>query len=152
MLKFKSFKLLVVISRALKDIYVKEYNQFRDIIHVAPDGADIIIEEVIKDVDSAERLQIGYIGHLYEGRGIELIIEMAKICDWADFNIIGGTPNDIERVKEISSNVNNFFLRGYKTHSETEHLRSKMDILLAPYQEKVHIGGGALPQRNGCHL
>ena len=142
MLKFNSFKMLVVISTVLKDIYLKDYSQFRDMIHVAPDGADINIEEGVKDLESTERLQIGYIGHLYEGRGVELILEMAKTCDWVDFKIIGGTPYDIERIKEISKDVKNFFLLGYKSHSETEQLRSEMDILLAPYQEKVHIGGG----------
>jgi hypothetical protein len=41
LLKFHSFKLFVVITEVLKRIYLENYNQYKNIIYVAPDGADL---------------------------------------------------------------------------------------------------------------
>ncbi len=87
-------------------------------------------------------LQLGYMGHLYPGRGVEIIIECAKILPQHDFHIIGGTEEDIEYWKNIA-NYDNLFFHGFIKHSDIYRYRNKCDVLLAPYMDKnVAMAGG----------
>ena len=67
---------------------------------------------------------------------------MAKNCTWADFHIVGGAEDDIERIRNISVKIKNVTIQGYIPPPKAELFRLKMDVLLAPYQEEVHIAGG----------
>ena len=145
LLKSKYFKKLVVISKALKDIYL-EKNFLKNInIEVAHDGADEItnFNERINLKGEKEKLKVGYVGHLYKGRGIETIIECAKKIDDMTFHIVGGLKVDIDYWKEYlkSTNLNNIYFYGFVTPNETKKYLNSFDILLAPYQNKVSVFG-----------
>ncbi len=98
LIKSPAFKKFVVITHALKDYYQERHPSLSNKIIVAPDGADPIPEGLapIEFPYKGKRLQVGYVGHLYSGRGIEVIFQLAKRCPWADFHIIGGTDHDID--------------------------------------------------------
>ena len=81
----------------------------------------------------SDKLQIGYIGHLHKGRGIDIIIEIAKRVPDIDFHIIGGNDADINYWKKIT-NENNIFFHGHVAPSVVYKYRNSCDILLAPYQ------------------
>ena len=68
-----------------------------DKIIVAHDGADEVVDFNSKTslLGQKNTLKIGYIGHLYKGRGIELIIECAKQIKDMTFHIVGGFNDDI---------------------------------------------------------
>jgi glycosyltransferase involved in cell wall biosynthesis len=140
----KNFANLVVITFALKDYYLENYPQLINRIIVAPDGADPVDEkiEVFDFANNKERLQIGYVGHLYPGRGVEIIIKLAELCDWADFHIIGGTESDINYWKDSSNTINTTF-HGFVTPVVAERMRVACDVLLAPYQNSVAVSGGS---------
>lgn len=139
----KSFDHLVVITFALKEYYLHNYPQLKDRIIVAPDGADPVDEkiEAFDFSNNKERLQVGYVGHLYPGRGVEIIIKLAELCDWADFHIIGGTESDINYWKE-NSKISNITFHGFVTPVVAECMRVACDVLLAPYQNSVAVSGG----------
>lgn len=142
-LKRKPMK-LVVISNALKDILRKELNGFalNCTIHVHHDGADIPKLNLLKlkeEIDS-DTINIGYLGHLYPGRGIEIIVGMAKQLPAYQFHIIGGESSDIEYWKTNLESVNIKF-HGHQPPEIAELFRVSMDILLAPYQQVVSISG-----------
>lgn len=87
-------------------------------------------------------LQLGYMGHLYPGRGVDIIIECAKKLPQHDFHIIGGTEDDIEYWKN-RANFDNLFFHGFIKHSDIHRYRNKCDVLLAPYMDKnVAMAGG----------
>jgi glycosyltransferase involved in cell wall biosynthesis len=143
LIRRKAFHGLVVISDALKKIYLLKKLLTKDNIFVAHDGAD--------DQESAEPLtswpgragilQVGYIGHLFEGRGIEIIVTLAKQFDMADFHFIGGTETDITRwrVKNLPANV---YFHGHVPPGEVARYRAMCDVLVAPYQKRVMVFGG----------
>ena len=82
---------------------------------------------------------IGYFGHLYEGRGIELIKKIATMRQESAFFIFGGSEKDIIKNKR-KNHPKNFFIMGHVKQSEAIEIMKKMDILLMPYQKKVSVG------------
>ena len=71
----KFFKKLVVISQALKNMYLQNTNLKSNMIDVIHDGADEVIDltNKINLKGKKENLKVGYVGHLYKGKGIEII-------------------------------------------------------------------------------
>lgn len=137
----KNFRSLVVISAALKNEYVKTFGKIvEDKIIIAHDGADPVVRkehDIITEVN-----KIGYIGHLYPGRGIELIGELSKSLPEHEFHLVGGIEEDIEYWKQKFYTRKNIIFHGYVPHSGIEEIRKKFDVLIAPYQKKVSVSGG----------
>ena len=149
--KSKSFKFLGVISKALEEKYMEMYpDLLKGKIIVLPDGADLPLE--IDDLNDQENLstqlfdqnrnQIGYIGHLYKGRGIDIVIEISKRLKDCDFHIIGGEQKDIEYWSNLAGKQKNIFFHGFVPNSKLFYYYNQLDILLAPYQAEVMIGNG----------
>ncbi|MGH1376953.1 MAG: glycosyltransferase family 4 protein [Alphaproteobacteria bacterium] len=139
LLKKKNFSKLVVISDALKEHISTSFQiDSKDIISVH-DGADPFPEHdaPVSFENDKGRLQVGYIGHLYPGRGIDIIGEIAKQLKQVDFHLVGGTTEDISHWKSELSELNNVYFHGYIPHKETIKYLKNVDILLAPYQKKV---------------
>ena len=78
-------------------------------------------------------LNIAYVGHLYKGRGIELIIELALRLPQFNFQLIGGEDEDIKRLRRISPK--NIYFHGYVPPKQTDKFRFFSDILLMPYMD-----------------
>jgi len=81
----------------------------------------------------------GYFGHLHQGRGIEIIISMAKSLSDRLFLVFGGNESDIQK-QLISNECENLIFKGYVPHRESLELMRLMDVLLMPYQNRVSIG------------
>lgn len=136
----KGFRGLVAISDALKKILVHESGIGDDKILVAHDAATSPPHTNIV-YTYKERLKIGYVGHLYKGRGIDLIIELSKLIKCHDFHIVGGTEEDILYWRAHNTGNENLFIHGYIPPSEVTGFQQSCDILLAPYQKNVSIPG-----------
>ncbi len=140
-----NFVSLVVITHSLKEYYLEHYPSLAGKIIVAADGADPVSEDVVpvKFEHSGHRMQVGYVGHLYPGRGVDVIIELASLCKWADFHIIGGAEKDIAYWRDIVGDASNIIFHGFVTPREAERMRIGCDVLLAPYQQSVAVAGGS---------
>ena len=145
LIRFKHFHGLVVITHALKNYYEKKYKPLHNGIFVAPDCADPIQENAIPVTlkKSRRKISVGYIGHLYKGRGIDVILAVAKVCDWAEFHLVGGNQKDIDYWLSQNGDQSNVNFHGFKPPSEVERYRLAFDILLAPYQNKLETSSGA---------
>lgn len=144
LLSHKQTTHLVTISDALKDHYETEYPHFEGGVVVARDGADAVDEStqpVELDVHG-DRLQVGYIGHLYQGRGMELIVELANRFPHVDFHIIGGDDDAVERWRGKTGRVDNVTFYGFLPPVELDQYRLAFDVLLAPYQRELATRGG----------
>lgn len=145
LIKSNYFKKLIVISQALKNIYLKKKFLKKSMIQVAHDGADQVknLNLKIKLSGIDRKLKVGYIGHLYKGRGIEIILECAKQINDMTFHIIGGLEEDIKYWKNISKklNISNLYFYGFVSPKETEKYRNSLDIFLAPYSNQVTLQG-----------
>ena len=82
---------------------------------------------------------VGYFGHLYPGRGIEIIIGLAKINPSVLFCVCGGTPELVTSFRS-TNRLQNIIYLGHVPHRESRYLMSRCDVLLMPYQRKVSIG------------
>ncbi len=121
---------------------------------IAPDGVDLArFENLAAPIEARLSLKLfqdkstftaGYTGHLYAGRGIELLVNMAANLPHINFLIAGGEPSDVERVKrEIDDRkLENIHLTGFIPNNQLAHYQSACDVLLMPYQQKVAASSG----------
>lgn len=128
---------LVVISEALRTLYASRF-AVGDRTVVCHDGAVIPNESSNGDLPwppCRNTLQVGYIGHLYKGRGVEIILDCARQLLQYDFHIVGGSEADIDCWQgEAPSNVH---WHGFVAPALVHHARSKCDVLLMPYQKVI---------------
>lgn len=139
----KRISKLVLISNELKKLYEKIIPNIinNEKVIIAHDGADPI-NNLYKESDliikNKSKINCGYVGHLYKGRGIGKILKISEKLKDIDFHIIGGNKKDIDYwlLKNTDTNV---FFHGYKENSKIPSILNQFDILLAPYQEEVFL-------------
>lgn len=141
------FQSIVLISLRLKNIFLEELSSL-DVrimprIIVAHDGANIC--NIIDQNQNAtlDKINIGYAGHLYPGRGIDLILECARRCSNYNFIIIGGTDSHVALWSAKARGITNLQFVGRVSPVDVEKYLNRCDILLAPYEAKVYTDGGA---------
>ena len=144
---------LVVISKKLSE-HLASHHQIKlsnvTILHdAAPAGMsplpradkNKILDKILSDqkVDWKSFAYVaGYFGQLYQGRGIEIIEEMARLRPTYLFLIFGGNPADLARYQRKSHPNMVFF--GHVPNCEARQYQKSVDALLMPYQRKVSIG------------
>lgn len=133
---------IVVISQALKEHFIKTYDIPADKILVAADGADESPETSCPLERTTGTTQIGYVGHLYPGRGIDIIIALAERLPDIGFHIIGGTAPDVAHWSAQAAKHPNLVFYGHTPHKKATQYLQSLDILVAPYQKKVTVSGG----------
>ncbi|MBW2401050.1 MAG: glycosyltransferase family 4 protein [Deltaproteobacteria bacterium] len=140
---------LVTTTDVLAGDYAREFGIPRDRIVVARNAADEPGSIEALDLPPPERLRVGYLGHLYPGKGMERIAEMAPRCPWASFHVVGGAESDLADWERKMEGCENLFFHGYRPHAETGRYRQSMDVLLAPYQlEITSESGGTIDARS----
>lgn len=135
---------MTVNSNALKEMYELSGHAPHCPVVAAHNGSqEFPLTETFTDWKARTgALQIGYAGHLYKGRGIEIILYLAEHLPESDFHIIGGNPEDISYWKNVTQ-LPNIFFHGFIPPSEVYKFRNTMDILLAPYpMTGVKTAGG----------
>lgn len=137
-LKSKKLKKFVVISDKLKEIYlasrlVKDENK----ILVLHDGADEIDLSQSK-INLGDSFHIGYVGSLYyEGRGVDIILEIAKLNPNFTFHLIGGKDEEVKYWKTIATDNIKFY--GFLPHSEASKYLLSFNVVLMPYQKDLKL-------------
>lgn len=96
-------------------------------------------DELVVDSVDRGKFVCGYVGHLYPGRGIEIIEDLARMCPDVLFLVIGGNESDVVEKRRQNDSPNLRFL-GHVPHPVARRAMSSVDLLLMPYQEKVSIG------------
>jgi glycosyltransferase involved in cell wall biosynthesis len=120
---------------------------------VAPDGVDL---ERYQDLPAPEeaRLQLpamagrgftaGYTGHLYPGRGAELLLNLASRLPEMTFLLAGGEPADVRRFEGEAGRqgLENVLLPGFVPNAELPAWQAACDVLLMPYERRVAASSG----------
>lgn len=128
---------LVVVSGALRDDYLTAYGAAEKTL-VCHDAATTPSKSVKEDLPwppCRDTLQIGYVGHLYQGRGVEIIIECARRLPQYDFHIVGGAEPDVAFWKARA--VENVHFHGFIAPSRVHSVYDRLDVLLMPYQREI---------------
>ena len=144
--RHKKFQRLVVISEALRKEYLRLYPHLKPKhILVAHDAADPIETNLNQDIGGAwpgrpDAQQVGYTGHLYPGKGMEIIALLAARIPTMDFHVIGGTEADLLHWKRTVSHPNLHF-HGFIPHGSLARYYRQLDVMVAPYQKRVAAAG-----------
>lgn len=145
---------VVVISEALKRDFLKRFERslVRSPVLVAHDGVDLErFCEMPSRGDARRQLGMpedcfiaGHFGHLYPGRGIELIFELARNSPDVDFLLVGGAQKDIGDRKRQAADLGltNVRFVGFVSNAELPVYYAACDALLMPYQRHVAVSGG----------
>lgn len=91
----------------------------------APDALDL-------DRPANARPRVGYVGNLYSGRGIELILELAKRIPEYEVELVGGSEKDLARWREhgLPANVT---LWGFVPPAHLKERYQSFDVVLMPH-------------------
>lgn len=145
MIGAKAFEGVTTNCDALRREILKSVPELAGRILSAHNGADAVPDSAAPaDLgDTGGRLQVGYVGHLYAGKGLEIVRALAALAPWADFHIVGGEQATVDALASDGALPPNIRLHGFVPPSEAERLTLAFDVLLAPYQAEVRTAGGA---------
>ena len=131
---------VVFISEALRQVYVSRYTHLSaEMTIVAHDAAPPPPSQPGRFRASTHngRLQVGYSGSLYSGRGIDVIAALARRMPRIDFHICGGSTEEVGECRRHASDCVNLTFHGFLPPSQIGTWQDSMDVLLAPYQVAV---------------
>ena len=135
---------VVVISNALRKDVEEIVSDDALIISVAHDGTALVdSKERMEQVKhgSRERISVAYVGHLYRGKGMEIIPALAKSLPTVDFHVVGGDQSAVEAAKLETRWLPNLFVHGFVPPAEARRFIQCCDIAIAPYQATVMVAG-----------
>ncbi len=153
---FKRSKRLVRFStnsRGLGEIYLKLGFPPEKLV-VAHNGVDLEGYRSLPDKARA-RADLGlpadkkivcYAGNIYEGRGVEHLIEIAPGMSGVLFLIVGGLEGDVVRCRNLAREMkaDNIKFTSYVSHQTVPLYLAASDVLVMPYTSRVTIRGGTL--------
>lgn len=151
----RCFRRLVVISHGLRRIISERYPEAENMdVVVANDGVDLARFEDLPDAVTAKasagidprRPVAGYAGHLYSGRGLDVLLDCAQALPHWNFVIAGGTEENVTQLKALLARrtITNVNLWGFVPNAELASRLAIADVLLMPYQKSVMVSGGTL--------
>lgn len=143
---------LVVVSEALRrDLIAHDLAPRHVPTIVAHDAADLPAGPGPADrAARGGRPRIGYVGNLYPGRGIDLILDLAQRLPACDFELIGGSEADLAlwRARSLPANIT---LAGFVRPAELEARYRSFDILLMPYPRSgIGVASGTSDTYRWC--
>ena len=127
---------VVAISQALSDELLRTgiLPDAKRVV-IAHDGADAI-PFALTPRSPLARPQIGYVGNLYEGRGVELVARLAATWPGGDFHIVGGNAKDVN-AWAARTTPDNLHFHGFSPPAQLSAAYDRFDVLLMPYQRQV---------------
>jgi len=144
---------LVVITQALADDLTRRLGAPHQppFTLVLPDGVDLARYRDLPDAHHARQelglakgFTAGYCGHLYAGRGVEVLLQIAERLPGINFLFVGGEPADVKRVRARvqSAGLSHVQLTGFVPNADLPMFQAACDILLMPYQSVVAASSG----------
>jgi len=146
-------KLMTVTVSALRKALERSTSlQFEDqSLLVAPNGVELekyaglpSPVEARQRLNLKEGLTVGFTGHIYPGRGADLLFELAKQMPQVNFLWVGGTPDlvDFWRGKLTDAKMSNVTMTGFVKHEVIPLYQAAADVLLMPYSRSISASSG----------
>ncbi len=124
---------------------------------MAPNGVDLeryadlpLPAAARKQLGLPEGFTIGYTGHLYPGRGLDMMLELAAALPEMRFLLVGGKPADVDTARQRAASLPNITLTGFVANAELPRYQAAADVLIMPYAQQVSgsSGGNIAPYLN----
>ncbi len=116
---------------------------------VAPDGVDLERYVSLPDPGAARHLlglpdapTVLCTGHLYEGRGAGLVVQLAEKFPSTSFVWVGGRPADVDVWRERSAGFGNLTFTGFVPNERIPLYQAAADVLLMPYGRIIATSSG----------
>lgn len=144
---------LLVTTAALRSVLERSAGMAfpDDAVVVAPNGVDLDRYQDLPEAAEAraqlglpEGFTAGFTGHFYAGRGIDLLLDLARLLPDIKFVWAGGTDDAVvkwqSRLKALRvSNVN---LPGFVDNARLPLYQAAADVLLMPYARSISASSG----------
>ena len=152
--KMRGRKRLAVITRALVRVLEEEFDLYipPENVVIAPDGVDLERYDNLPDAPSSramiglppEQLTAVYTGHLYAGRGVELLLGLAQAFPQVHFLLVGGNPQSVENCRKQAAlaELTNLTFTGFVENQRLALYQAAGDILLMPYGRMIAGSSG----------
>jgi len=86
-------------------------------------------------------LNLGYVGNLYPGKGMEVVVALAERLPNHRFEVVGGSARDLLRWRQ-GSLPGNVMLHGFVPPESLPDRLARLDVLLLPNQREVYGSSG----------
>lgn len=146
-------KTVSVITKALRELLIDVYGKGMSDLNtvIAPNGVEIerfedlpTPMEARAELGLTEAKTILCAGHLYQGRGVELFIDLAR--SFADkgyrFVWVGGNKKDVNYWRENVKDLENIEFTGFIPNARLPLYQAAADILVMPYGKNISISSG----------
>jgi glycosyltransferase involved in cell wall biosynthesis len=146
-------KLMTVTTKALKNA-LETTTKLRlgsEALLIAPNGVELERYvnlpnpvEARNQLNLKQGLTVGFTGHIYAGRGADLLFELAKQMPQVNFLWVGGTPELVAfwKNKLQEANVLNVTMTGFVKHDVIHLYQAAADVLLMPYSNSILASSG----------
>jgi glycosyltransferase involved in cell wall biosynthesis len=142
-------------SRGLGNIYLKEGLPPEKLV-VAHNGVDLEGYKSLPEKAKA-RADLGlppdkkivcYAGNIYQGRGIEYLIDIAPSMNGVKFLVVGGLEEDVKRCRSLANEkgAENIKFTSYVSNHMVPLYLAASDLLVMPYTSHMTIRGGTQAQ------
>jgi len=120
-------------------------------LQIAPNGTEperyahlSIPPQARQQLGLMEALTVGFSGHFYEGRGIALLLEIARALPEIQFLWMGGEEKHIQPWREELKKwqIANVTLTGFIPNEKLPLFQAACDMLLMPYEKKIAGSSG----------
>jgi len=122
-----------------------------DAVQIAPNGVDMAqyeslpgSEEARRQLGLEDKLTVGFTGHIYPGRGADLLFELAVRMSEFNFLWVGGTPDEVTywRNRLANAGASNVTMTGFIENSRLPLYQAAADVLLMPYGRSISASSG----------
>lgn len=146
-------KVMTVTTSALRKALERSTKlNFKDeAVLVAPNGVELEKYENLPSPAEArsqlnlpQGLTVGFTGHIYPGRGADLLFELAKQMPSVNFLWVGGTPDLAASWKNklTEAKMTHVTMTGFVPHERIPLYQAAADILLMPYSRSIAASSG----------
>lgn len=151
--KARGRKRMAVTTQALRKALERStgFGFDNEAVIVAPNAVDLENYENLPDPSSARRqlnlkagLTVGFTGHIYPGRGADLLLDLAKQMPQVNFLWVGGTPDLVSYWQAQLSDIRltNVTMTGFIEHRRIPLYQAAADVLLMPYGRSISASSG----------
>jgi glycosyltransferase involved in cell wall biosynthesis len=153
-MKLRGKKRLLPITHALADQLGRRYSvdtKNAALVQVSPNGVDLERYANLPEPASARAqlglppaLTVGYTGHLYPGRGMGMLVELAQRFPQLSFLWVGGNELDVNAWRDqlFKKGITNVTLTGFVENNQLPLYQAAADILLMPYEKEIQGSSG----------
>jgi glycosyltransferase involved in cell wall biosynthesis len=146
-------KRLLVTTRALQAALERSTGlRFgQEDVRVAPNGVDLEryaglpdAAQARQDLNLPAQPTVGFTGHFYRGRGMELLQGLAAALPQVTFLWVGGTADAVDewRRKLAATGITNVVMPGFVANDRLPLFQAAADVLLMPYGASISSSSG----------